>query len=88
MMKNIAAGWNENVSSHETPNSLLFVIDSHHGNFSLWASTYKFAFRASEMSNMAQKSRPLQHENDIEFLFVPNGNVKKWVFAMMRWRKT
>ena len=31
--KNFAAGWNENVWLHETPNSLLFAINSHHCNF-------------------------------------------------------
>ena len=31
--KNFAAGWNENLSLHETPNSLLFAINSHHCNF-------------------------------------------------------
>ena len=71
MKKSFAAGWNENVSAicdKFAPLQLFFCS----------VSTSKFAFRASEMSKMAQKSKPLQHENDIEFYMFHLDSIMKW----------
>ena len=72
---------------HETPNSLLFAINSHHCNF-FGSQLKNFHFVLAKCLQMAQKSRPLQRENDIEFYMFQMETWKKWEFSKMRWKRT
>ena len=56
--------------------------------FFLGSQLKNFHFVLAKCLQMAQKSRPLQRENDIEFYMFQMETWKKWEFSKMRWTRT